>query len=148
MCKTLPERGLNAPSFVSAMQHSVNWLCGIFQNLTFLRNISPLRIGELILTHPDPLLHAWGDGLTRVWVERRKPAQAAKRRERIVNIDGNRNVPLRIIHTQMDAILTEYTWLHPETTCHMTYHTSLAQEPLGLNEQGDTEEWRMRHTPE
>lgn len=30
----------------------------------------------------------------------------------------------------------------------MTYHTSLDQEPLGLNEQGDTEEWRMRHTSE
>lgn len=30
----------------------------------------------------------------------------------------------------------------------MTYHTSLAQEPLGLNEQGNTEEWRVKHTPE
>lgn len=30
----------------------------------------------------------------------------------------------------------------------MTYHTSLAQEPLGLNEQGNTEEWRMKYTPE
>lgn len=30
----------------------------------------------------------------------------------------------------------------------MTYHTFLDQEPLGLNEQGDTEEWRMRHTSE
>lgn len=29
----------------------------------------------------------------------------------------------------------------------MTYHTSLAQEPLGLNEQGNTEEWRMKYTP-
>lgn len=30
----------------------------------------------------------------------------------------------------------------------MTYHTSLAQEPLGLNEEGSTEEWRMKYTPE
>lgn len=51
------------------------------QNLTFLRNVSPLRIGELILAHPDPLLHARGDGLTRVGVEWRKTAQATKKRK-------------------------------------------------------------------
>lgn len=51
------------------------------QSLTFLRDVSPLRIGELILAQPDPLLHAWRDGLTCVWVERRKPAQTINRRE-------------------------------------------------------------------
>lgn len=41
-------------------------LCNIFWNLTFVRNIGPLRVGKLVLAHPDPLLHAGGDGLARV----------------------------------------------------------------------------------
>lgn len=153
--KILPETCINVPSFPLC---NICWITSnyfihlqlwdIFQNLTFVRNIGPLRIGELVLAHPDPLFHAGGDGLTRVRVERREPAQATDGKQRIVVRECNWNVPFRLIHIQMDAILTEYTWLHPETTCHMTYHTSLAQEPLGLNEQGNTEEWRVKHTPE
>lgn len=51
-------------------------------DLTFIRNISPLRVGELVLSHPDPLLHARGNGLTCVGVERRKPTQTGKQRRR------------------------------------------------------------------
>lgn len=74
-----------------------------------MRNIGPLRIGELVLAQPDPLFHAGGDGLTRVRVERREPAQATDGKQRIVVRECNQNVPCRVIHIQMDAILTEYT---------------------------------------
>lgn len=50
-----------------------------------------------------------------------------------------------------NTILTECTWLRPETTCHMIYHISLARAPLGLNGQIDTEQntrrkWGMKKT--
>lgn len=83
--------------------------CDIFWSLTFVRNIGPLRVGELVLAHPDPLLHAGGDGLARVGVERWKPAQTADGKQRIVIRECNRNVPFVLIHVQIDAILTEYT---------------------------------------
>lgn len=48
--------------------------------LTFLRDISPLRIRELILAQPDPLLHAWRDGLTSIWIEWRVSTQPRKKK--------------------------------------------------------------------
>lgn len=84
-------------------------LCDIFWNLTFVRNIGPLRVGELVLAHPDPLLHAGGDGLARVGVERWKPAQTTDGKQRIDIRECNWNVPFMLIHVQIDAILTEYT---------------------------------------
>lgn len=46
-------------------------------SLTFLRHLSPLRVGELILAHPDPAFHPWRDGLARVGVKRREATQPA-----------------------------------------------------------------------
>lgn len=127
-------------------------------SLTFIRNISPLRVRELILAQPDPLLHARRDGLTCVWVERRKPTQTRKRRREMrlflkkrdpwQNWTWTYSTPGCLVAT--DTILTECTWLRPETTCHMTYHISLAQAPLGLSGQIDTEKkadrmkWRWK----
>lgn len=50
------------------------------QGLTFLGNINPLRVGELVLAQSDPLLHARRDGLTCVWVERRKATQTREQK--------------------------------------------------------------------
>lgn len=45
--------------------------------LTFLRHVRPLGVGELVLPHPDPLLHARRDGQAVVGVERRVSTQPA-----------------------------------------------------------------------
>ena len=45
---------------------------------TLLGHLTPLGVGELVLAHPDPPLHARGDGLARVGVERREAAQPAR----------------------------------------------------------------------
>lgn len=47
------------------------------RSLTFLRHLSPLRVGKLVLAHPDPAFHPWGDGLAGVGVKRREAAQPA-----------------------------------------------------------------------
>lgn len=69
-------------------------LCDIFWNLTFVRNIGPLRVGELVLAHPDPLLHAGGDGLARVGVEWWKPAQTTdgKQKDRHQRVQSKRTI--------------------------------------------------------
>lgn len=46
-------------------------------SLTVLRHLSPLRVGELILAHPDPAFHPWRDGLASVGVKRREATQPA-----------------------------------------------------------------------
>ena len=52
----------------------MHW-CG---DATLLGHLAPLRVGELVLAHPDPPLHARGDGLARVGVERREATQPAQ----------------------------------------------------------------------
>ena len=65
-----------------------------------MRNIGPLGIGELVLAHPDPLLHAGGDGLTRVRVERRKPAQPTDGKGRIIVKERPWKLPFKLIPVQ------------------------------------------------
>ena len=43
-------------------------------------DVGPLRLGELVLPRPDPLLHARGNGQAVVTVERGEATQAAERR--------------------------------------------------------------------
>lgn len=52
-------------------------LCEIF--FTFLWHLRPLRVGEFILAHPNPPLHAWRNGLARVGIKRGEATQPRKR---------------------------------------------------------------------
>ena len=47
------------------------------QLLGLLADVAPLRVGEVVLAGPDPLLHAGRDRQAVVAVERRESAQAA-----------------------------------------------------------------------
>lgn len=63
---------------------SVEGLVLVFFNgeyLTFLGHLGPLWVGELVLPHPDPLLHPWRDGLACVGVKWREATQPTETKE-------------------------------------------------------------------
>ena len=101
-----------------------------FLCLTLFRDVLPLRGGELVLAHADPLLHAGGDGRARVGVEGGEPTQPAEENQSVRG--GRTRTPHAHTHVRTDTHKMYMTHgqrphvthkpIHSHTHTHTTTH--------------------------